>query len=93
MSPTTPPLHPELVAPFPQRLVRLVPLLQGFAAKLKAYLVSQEETRARAAAAPEDPLLRGARPLMAAAWYGSLGPGPMCSPGQTAIGFEPGYKD
>jgi hypothetical protein len=91
MNPTAAALPPRLAVPPSQRLARLARALHGAAAWLKEHLAAQAPAQAHPAS--EGPRGLGARPWMAAAWFGSLGPGPMCSPGQAAIGFEPGYKD
>lgn len=91
MSHLTPSVSPGLVAPLPRRKPRLVLTLSGLLAWVK-------EHRPFGVPPPADgprPMLSGlgARPLMAAAWYGSLGAGPLCLPNQPALTFDPGYQD
>ncbi len=94
MSQLTTSIPSGLVAPTPHRESRLAQALSGLGTWMKGHgLFSLRRTEEGLHSQSEPPLRLGARPMMAAAWYGSLGPGPMCLPGQPAIGFEPGYRD
>ncbi|KFE65378.1 hypothetical protein [Hyalangium minutum] len=81
---------PGLVSPLPQRESRLTLALNGLLSWVKGRRLLG--TRPPESEGSELRTLR-AKPLMAAAWYGSLGPGPMCLPGQPAMSFDPGYRD
>lgn len=81
---------PGLVSPLPQRESRLTLALNGLLSWAKGR--SLLGTRPPAHEDSEPSTLR-AKPLMAAVWYGSLGPGPMCLPGQPVMSFDPGYRD
>ncbi len=94
MSHLTESVSPGLVSPLPVRESRLILALDSLLSWVKALsLFTSHPTTG--GAEPERPERRGlgARPMMAAAWYGSLGPGPMCLPGQPAIGYEPSNRD
>jgi hypothetical protein len=94
MSHLTESVSPGFVSPLPHRESRLVLALNPLLSWVKAQRLFRSPP-ADAVAGPERaerPSL-GARPMMAAAWYGSLGPGPMCLPGHPAIRFDPGYRD
>lgn len=94
MSQLTAGAFPDLASPLPQR--------ESWRARVLRGLLSWVNARGRFGSPPSGGGVGperseqhdlGMRPLMAAAWYGSLGPGPMCLPGQPAIGFNPGYRD
>ena len=92
MSHLTESVSPGLVSPLPARESRLVLALS----RLLSWVKEQSLFRTPGLTgepARSEPLSLGARPMMAAAWYGSLGPGPMCLPGHPALRFEPGYRD
>jgi hypothetical protein len=93
MSQLTATVSPGLVSPLPHPEPRLALALTRLWSWVKdQHLFSSPSPASERRPAPERNSL-GARPIMAAAWYGSLGPGPMCLPGQPAIAFEPGYRD
>lgn len=92
MSHLTASASPGLVSPLPSRESRLILALSGLLSWVKERRFSSFRPPISSTQPPERSSL-GARPLMAAAWYGSLGPGPMCLPGQPAMGFDPGYRD
>lgn len=81
---------PGLVSPLPQRESRLALALSGLRSWVKGRSLLGPRSPTREGSEPST--LR-AKPMMAAAWYGSLGPGPMCLPGQPAMSFDPGYRD
>jgi hypothetical protein len=94
MSHLTATASPGVASPLPLRESRLTLALH----RLRTWLEHAGLFRSRAPAEgtrsePRDTGSIGARPLMAAAWYGSLGPGPLCLPGHPAMRFEPGYRD
>jgi hypothetical protein len=93
MSHLTATVSPGLVSPLPQRESRLAGILSGLLAWVKGRSLLSSRPSATEDGEPSEPLRLGAKPLMAAAWYGSLGPGPMCLPGQPAMSFDPGYRD
>jgi hypothetical protein len=94
MSHLTATVSPGLVSPLPQRESRFVLALNGLLSWVKSHsLWGSRPPAVGEGAAPSERRSLGARPLMAAAWYGSLGPGPMCLPGHPAIRFDPGYRD
>jgi hypothetical protein len=87
-------VSPGLVSPLPQRESRLVLALNGLLSWVKGHsLRSSRLPAAHEGVEPSEQHGLGARPMMAAAWYGSLGPGPMCLPGHPAMSFDPGYRD
>jgi hypothetical protein len=94
MSHLTESVSPGFVSPLPHREPRLVLALNSLLSWVKAQRLFRSPPAATVAEPErsERPSL-GARPMMAAAWYGSLGPGPMCLPGHPAIRFDPGYRD
>jgi hypothetical protein len=85
---------PGLAPPLPQREHRRVRVLTGLLSWVKARSLFGSRPAAHGTS-PERSEQRtlDIRPPMAAVWYSSLGPGPMCLPGQPAIGFNPGYRD
>jgi hypothetical protein len=94
MSHLTESVSPGLVSPLPHRESRLVLALNSLLSWVKAQrLFKSLPTNGDAEQERPAPRSLGARPMMAAAWFGSLGPGPMCLPGQPAIHFDPGYRD
>ena len=94
MSHLTESVSPGLVSPLPYREPRLVLALNHLLSWVKAQrLFSSRPTADDTEPVRSERRSLGARPMMAAAWYGSLGPGPMCLPGQPAMSFDPGYRD
>ncbi|HYH99176.1 hypothetical protein [Hyalangium sp.] len=94
MSHLTASVSPDLGSPLPHRESRLGLALSSLLAWMKAHSLFRSGPPADAAVLRRsEQRSLGARPMMAAAWYGSLGPGPMCLPGQPAISFDPGYRD
>ena len=92
MSHLTESVSPGLVSPLPASESRLVLALTSLLSWVKARSLFKFRPTAGDTEPPE-PRRLGARPMMAAAWYGSLGPGPLCLPGHPALRFEPGYRD
>lgn len=77
----------------PRRESRLVLALNSILSWVKGQSLLGSRPPVREGVERSEPRSLGAKPLMAAAWYGSLGPGPMCLPGQPAMSFNPGYRD
>jgi hypothetical protein len=94
MSHLTASVSPGLASPLPHPESRLVLALSGLLSWMRAHSLFKPRPPAEPAVHQRSEQRGlGARPLMAAAWFGSLGPGPMCLPGQPAIAFDPGYRD
>ncbi|WP_224242308.1 hypothetical protein [Hyalangium gracile] len=92
MSHVTTSTSPGFAPPLPRRESQFLLALSRLGAWVKEQSLFAPHPATRELEPAERPGHR-ARPMMAAAWYGSLGPGPMCLPGQPAMSFDPGYRD